>query len=258
MDQIHAGSNWYVLYTSTGQEDKLLMWLETYGEKLEKCLYEACFSMTYENIWRYQQRSYLEVKRMFPGYLFLITDHPEEMYEQLREIPQFVRLLAEPEENKSFFYNIPKEEVDFLYSLIESNSDGDYCVHRSFCVRTGHKITKTFGALEKHLPDIIKADYKQRRVIIEKTLLGQRRTIKLCIYDENDCKVEGIPLPFEEEKTESPFMYKVGDQVMLTIDGYENRIFTIKRVNEQKRKVYVALELFGRELEMEVGENDII
>ena len=66
-----------------------------------------------------------------------------------------------------------------------------------------------------------------------------------------------MPYNYIEEKEAVPFLYKTGDQIMLNIEGYENRVFIITKVNEQKRKMYISVEMFGREVEMEVGEEDI-
>ena len=195
MNNIQTGMNWYVLHTVTIPEEKLLAWLKSYNDDREQLLFETYFSLTYEYVWRYQHRSYMEEKPLFPGYIFLITNHPDELYKKLKELPPFVRLRTEPEEGKNYFYHMTEEDAEFLYSLVESNEDGDFCVHRSFCIREGSMITQAYGALEKHMQDIVKADYKKRRVIIETKLFGQRRTIKLCIYDENDCRVEGISVP---------------------------------------------------------------
>ena len=195
MNNIQTGMNWYVLHTETIPEEKLLAWLKSYSDNTEQCFYEVCFRLTYEDIWRYQHRSYMEEKPLFPGYIFLITNHPDELYKNLKELPSFTQLQTKPEEGKNYFYNMTEEDAEFLYSLIEANEDGDFCVHRSFCIREGNMITKVYGALETHMPNIVKADYKKRRVIIEKNLFQQRRTIKLCIYDENDCRLEGISIP---------------------------------------------------------------
>ena len=187
--------NWYVLHTATIPEEKLLAWLRSYHDDAEGYIYESYFTLTYEDLWRCQHRSHMEEKPLFPGYIFLISNDPEELYKKLKALPPFVRLRTEPEDGRNYFYHMTEEDAEFIYSLIESNEDGDYCVHRSFCIREGTKITKAYGALETHMQNIVNADYKRRRVIIEQNLFQQRRTIKLCLYDENDCRIEGISTP---------------------------------------------------------------
>ena len=229
-----------------------------HGLANQKNLYEACFSMTYENILRYQHQSFIERKRMFPGYLFLITDTPELIYEELRRIPKLTQLLSMPEGDQKTFYSLPNEEAEFLYSLIEGNKTGDYCVHRSYIVRRANRIVQAYGALERHLQDVCQVDYKRRRVIVEKELLGQKRRIKFCIYDEVDCRIENIPIPIERAEADKEFPYHVGDTVYLRIEGYDQSPYTIVEIYPSRHTVRIMVELFGRAVEMEVGEEDII
>lgn len=195
MNNIQTGTNWYVLHTVTISEEKLLAWLKSYKDDKEHFLYESFFTLTYEDLWRCQHRSYIEVKPMFPGYIFIVTNHPDELYKKLKELPPFIKLRTEPEEGRNYFYHMTEEDAEFLYSLVEANENGDFCVHRSFCIREGTMITKAYGALEAHMQNIIMADYKKRRVIIEQNLFRQRITLKLCIYDEKDCEIEGLSKP---------------------------------------------------------------
>ena len=195
MNNIQAGNNWYVLHTVTIPEEKLLAWLKSYDNDTERYLYEAYFTLTYDNVLRGQHRSYIEEKPLFPGYIFLITNHPDKLYQKLKELPPFVKLGTKPDEERNYFYHMTEEDAEFLYSLVGINEDGDFCVHRSFCVREGSMITQSYGALATHMQNIVKADFKRRRVIIEQKLFQQRITMKLCIYDENDCRIEGLTIP---------------------------------------------------------------
>ena len=68
---------WYVLQTTTGQEEKLVQMIR---ELVAPELYEDCFVAYYERVWRKQQQSVVHVERLFPGYVFVVTQDPEELF----------------------------------------------------------------------------------------------------------------------------------------------------------------------------------
>ena len=260
MNDIKPRNNLYVIRTATGKEEQLIeSIIRIVGDfNDEHGLYDVCFSLAYEDVWRYQGRSYIDIKRMFPGYIFIVTDEPERMYEIIKRIPQYAQLMSENVEEEKCFLNLPNVEAEYLFSMIEKNDEGDYCVHRSFVVRRDNRVVQAYGALEKHLTDVVQADYKKRRVIVEKQILGQTRRIKFCIYDECDCRIEGIPSPLDSSVDNTEFPYRVGDEVWLSMEGYDEHPYAITRVQANKSKVYVAVELFGREVEMQVGIENIV
>ena len=261
---IRPYGNWYVIRTVVGKEEQLIDALKhMVGEAADdehSCPYKACFSLTYEDVWRYQGRSYIDIMKMFPGYLFLVTEEPGYMHEVIKKIPQYAYLMAEISDEGKTILSLSDKEAAYIFSLIEENDFGDYCVHRSFVIRKKNKIVEAYGALGKHINDIVESDYKKRRVIIEKKILGQTRRIKFCIYDDSDCLIEGINSPIYEdiEDKERDFPFCVGDRIWLSLEGYEDEPYTITRLQIKKQKVYVSVELFGREVEMEVGMENIV
>lgn len=263
MEDIKPRDNWYVIHTATGKEDDLVESIYHMAEYYQSMgyadkLFALCFYMTYDDVWRYQGRSYIDEKKLFPGYVFLVTDAPERMNEIIRSIPQFARLMSEEIDGSRCFISVLSKEADFLYNLIADNDEYDYCVHRSYVIRSGNKIVDAYGGLKPYLDDIVQADYKKRRVIVEKTILGQKRRIKFSIYDDNDCRIEGIKPPISKEDNDTRVPYHVGDAVWIDMEGYDDRPYVITRVQEKKCKVYVAVELFEREVEMEVGIERIV
>ena len=112
------------------------------------------------------------------------------------------------------------------------------------------------GALAPFLENIVKAEYKKRRVIIEKKIFGSVKRLKLCIYDRKDCEAEHLPIP-ALQTDRKPFEWKAGEYVELWSEAYEGKALKIARVDEHRRKVYVEVELFGTTTELEVEEEEI-
>ena len=68
---------WYVLQTLTGKEDELVRMIK---KMVSPDLYTDCFIAYYERVWRKQQESIVHVERLFPGYVFIISENPDEIF----------------------------------------------------------------------------------------------------------------------------------------------------------------------------------
>ena len=110
---------WYVMQTITGKEQELadVIWRVLTGERKK---YERCFVLYQE----YDRRSggKLEacIEVLFPSYVFVETDAPEEFFLELKHIPKMSRLLGA----EGFFWSINKEEELFLQCMLEKSDAG--------------------------------------------------------------------------------------------------------------------------------------
>ena len=86
---------WYVIQVTTGKEEEMRLLIE---REAGSEFYERCFYIRRERIWRRDGECIVHVETMFPGYLFVITDKPKELYWRLKEIPQFTKLLRTEDE----------------------------------------------------------------------------------------------------------------------------------------------------------------
>ena len=71
---------WYVLQTKTGEEEKLAGLIQ---RLVPGHLYGECFVVYQEQLWRRQQQNLVHVKRVFPGYVFISTQYPKELYQRI-------------------------------------------------------------------------------------------------------------------------------------------------------------------------------
>ena len=83
---------WYVLQTMTGREEELVHYIE---EIVPKELYTDCFVAYYERVWRKQKESVVHVERLFPGYVFIVSDTPKELYLCLKKVPAMSKMIAD-------------------------------------------------------------------------------------------------------------------------------------------------------------------
>ena len=244
---------WYVIQTRVNGEEKLVELIKKMIPE-ERALYKDCFVPKYDNVWRLKGMCLVNTEIMFGGYVFVITDRPEELYVELKEIPKLSRLLGETDNSgERYFVSLSEQETEFMTNILDMS---DHIVHRSIVRRDSRGIIyMARGALEHYLDHIVKVDFTHRRVLIDIDFFGKKRRIKLRVMGEDDCRKENIPVPDWGEKTE--FTYQPGDMIRLSSDAYAGREFEIKKVDAKKRTVTVEVELFGMPVEMIVGEDKI-
>ena len=159
---------WYVIQTQTGKEElvRQLICNMLPAESFEDCrilYYEA--ERKYRGIWRMEQR------RVFPGYLFLITEQIGEAQSYLRRIPEMTRLLG----SENLAMPITEAEADVLQQLC--GEDGNAAM--SSGIQIGDQILVKQGCLKGMESRIRRIDRHKRRAWIELELLGEQRLVEV-------------------------------------------------------------------------------
>ena len=122
---------------------------------------------------------------MFPGYVFVDTDCPKELYYELKSVPKLTKLLKNEEE---IFLGVEEEEQKFLENI---QSEG-HLVRRSLVKLDEEKqIIEADGAVGKYFDQIIKQRIRKRYVLIRQQFLGREREILLGIRLEEDPERKG-------------------------------------------------------------------
>ncbi len=182
---------WYAVQTITGNEEEAI---ESIRRMVDKSVYEECFLLKREAVWRIQGACKVHVERLFPGYVFVSTESPKELYQQLKGVSSYTKILGKEEEE---FYPVSAEEEGFLKELL--NGDEEYTVRLSPVeVDEQGEIVECGRPLEGYLDRVIKKRIRLRYVIIRVHLFGRDREILMGIRlggDENlkkDYNSEGI------------------------------------------------------------------
>ena len=82
---------WYVIQVQTGREEQIMEEARSYQVQE---YFDEIFAPHYERKKKYLGQWHMETALLFPGYLFVISSHPEELYKALKRIPQLTRLLG--------------------------------------------------------------------------------------------------------------------------------------------------------------------
>ena len=102
---------WYVMQVISGQESRTVLKLERIisGERLGSCFIPMRrLKKKYKGAWH-------EVtEKLFPGYVFLTTNEPQLLYEDLKMVPALTKMLGKCEE---YFTPLSKGDTELLHRL---------------------------------------------------------------------------------------------------------------------------------------------
>lgn len=158
---------WYAVWVQTGREEQIKMVCD---RKLGSGnIYEECFLPKYEKPWKENGEWIKKQKILFPGYLFFVTEEPEELHQALKSIPQFAKLLGDREGPIPLY----EDEVDFLKKHINKDkvfeiSTGEYI---------GKKLVVTEGPLKDLTGKVVYVDRHGRQAVLEVEFFG--RTVRM-------------------------------------------------------------------------------
>lgn len=170
---------WYVIQTITGNEEKAIGEIERI---VESRVYEKCFLLKREAVWRIQGACRVHIENLFPGYVFVHTQHPEEFYRQLKTVPQFTKILGKQEQD---FYAVSKEEEMFLKRLLNKDLENTVRLSKVTADEQGN-IVECGKPLRYYLDYVVKKRIRLRFVMIRIYLFGREREIRLGIRLEGD------------------------------------------------------------------------
>ena len=101
-------SNWYAVQVRSGKEDKFVEWCE---KKVNHQTYKDIFIPRIMRAKKYQGKWHNEKHVLFPGYVFVITDQVEDLFQELKKIPDLTKMLGEYKGEYSIFLNMIKRDM---------------------------------------------------------------------------------------------------------------------------------------------------
>lgn len=189
---------WYVIQTTTGKEQELV---DVIHKMLPPDSYRDCFFLKRKLLKRLGGE-WLEVtETLFPAYVFLDMDEPEEMFYHLKKVPELAKILGD---NSGEFIPLEEEEAGFLKVLCSGKKenevrkdDGKAGEHRTEEMEHLVKLTKVYldergnitrfkGPLEYFQEKIVRLNLRKRFAIIEMIMRGERQTALLGIKIEKN------------------------------------------------------------------------
>ena len=172
---------WYVIQTITGKEDELIAMMRVI---LDPALYRDCFVMRAEWMKRLGGVWQVQIRPLFPGYVIVDTERPEELFLALKGVPRFSRLLGN---GRFAFTALEAEERAFLRILAESGGTCPHLARRSL-VETSPDgaILCVHDLLARLRPQIERINLHKRYAIVRVPFLHEERTAILGIRLKKD------------------------------------------------------------------------
>lgn len=153
---------WYILQVGTGREAHMKESLEHF---LPKGVISHVFYPLYESSYRKGGIRQIVTKVLFPGYLFLDTEHIEELEEHLKGLTEFHHLLT----TGKLCTPVSPAERDFL----TKHTDSHYVMVLSRGYMIGRKVMITEGAFSGYQGELKYVD-RHNRYGVMKVQLGEQ------------------------------------------------------------------------------------
>lgn len=161
--------NWYVIQVRSGHEKEIA----------DKCRFfissdilKECFIPEYVHVKRYRGKWHKVQDILFKGYVFLISDHVEELYVELKKIPDLTKMIGK---KKDIIYPLKDGEVAFLKTF----GKNDHIVDMSIGFIEGDTIHITEGPLQGKEGYITKIDRHKRIAYITVSIFNEETTAKV-------------------------------------------------------------------------------
>lgn len=161
--------NWYAVQVRTGKEDEIVKACRILinSRALNDCFIPRCKRMKkYRGKWHHVEEI------LFKGYVFMISDYVDELYTELKRIPDLTKILGNDGEN---IYPIRKEEAMFLTRFGGDN----HMVDISYGFIEGDVIRITNGPLMGQEGHIMKVDRHKRVAYVNISLFDRETTVQV-------------------------------------------------------------------------------
>jgi transcriptional antiterminator NusG len=157
---------WYAIQTYTGEEFKVRDEINKLGESSKS---QECFVLETEMQIKFRGEWQTRIKSLFPGYVFVITDDITHLYEQLKGIRFFTKILG----NDDGFVPLSDSETAWVNTFTQPNNR---TIAMSEGIIEGDQVVILNGPLMNHTGWIKKINRHKRLAFLEIQMFG--RTIE--------------------------------------------------------------------------------
>lgn len=159
---------WYAVWVRSGQEDRVLELCKTFRHYYPDA-YKECFIPTYEKYRKVKGQPTKQLAHLLPGYLFFVSDHPQELQKLLKRIPEFAKTLGDDDGAIPLY----QEEVEFL----QRYTGDERILKMSEGYLVGSELIVTDGPLKDYQGKVMKIDRHKRTAALELEFLGRKTKV---------------------------------------------------------------------------------
>lgn len=162
-------TNWYVIQVKSRHEEKIA---NACRVMIPKDILLDCFVPKYKHMKKYRGQWHNLEEVLFTGYVFLVSDHIDELFYQLTRIPELTKLLGNDGEN---IYPLTTQDAMLIQRFVKE----DYILDMSIGYIEGENVYITEGPLKGHEGMISKIDRHKRLAFLSLNLFGQELTTRV-------------------------------------------------------------------------------
>lgn len=159
-------TNWYVIQVPSKKERLVC---ERIKDLLSKEIYIDCFVPLAERIYKKEGRVKTITRPLFPGYLFIISDHIDQVYLQVKAVPYFTRVLHADFQ----FVPLTRDELNVFVDFLNN----ERIMEMSKGYIEGTQVYVTEGPLKGREGRIKKVDRHKRIAIIDAPFMGTQTAL---------------------------------------------------------------------------------
>ncbi len=254
---------WYVIQVKSGDETRMKTLLNDL--RIEGA-YGECFIPLFEDVRRSGGKCRIVFRRLFPGYIFIESVDPDRIFQTLKGIPEFTRLLGTSEADGSkVFIPIGEEDQKFMKTMFE-----DGLMHISYVhIGRNGRIGKVAGPLANYKNHITKLETRHRMAVVEAEMFGKKRKVKFGFFTDEDpelpeiLRLKNSVSGREDDKdvldgvVEFDIGIHPGDKVTDDTGIYGDQVFTVQKVDLRRRTIISSFEMFGTSARIELRADEV-
>ena len=155
---------WYVIQTLGGEEERTAGLIRG---QISSCYVEECFVPKRVRMKKFNGLWNKVEEILFRGYVFVISEEPEGLYQELKKLPKPAKMLGR---EKGFFSPLSRSEEQMIRGLGDKK-------HKTALSRIelgeGRQIRVLEGPLKDYVGDVVKVNLHKREVVVRVELMGK-------------------------------------------------------------------------------------
>lgn len=159
---------WYAVQVGTGEEEKTKLLC---NRMISNEILEECFIPYYEKKIKYMGSWNISTEILFPGYIFMVSNHVNDLLFKVKKIPKLIKILG----NENEIIPLYDKEVKFLMRFGKE----DHLIKMSQGYIENDRIIIIDGPMKDYEGTIKKINRHKRNAVIEVEFFGRTMEAKV-------------------------------------------------------------------------------
>ena len=159
---------WYVIQTIGGKEEETA---DMIRKMVSSNYMEECFIPKRDRMKKFHGSWNKVEEILFHGYVFVVSEKPEKLYQKLKQVPRLTKLLGR---EKDYFFPLNIQERNVIREI--GNKEHITSISKVM-IDKNKKVYILDGPLKNYMGNTIKVDLHRREIVIQLEFIG--RTVKL-------------------------------------------------------------------------------